>query len=88
MAAANADLPSHNHLFSYETIRSQGSIMIQYPAPGVGQKLVPNIGTRTSDAAGSSASHAHNIVMGSGTITGNPTGFAVKYVDFILASKV
>lgn len=88
VAPGVADLPSHRHNFPYVTMNFQGSIMISYPAnPLTGQYLVSSIGTTTSGTNAGDGIHNHGIALGSGTVVGNPTGFAVKYIDFILASK-
>lgn len=85
---AVADLPSHRHSFIYTTIKSTGSIMISYPAnPLTGQYLATGMGITTSGTSTGTGVHSHGIQVGSGTVVGNPTGFAVKYIDFILASK-
>lgn len=88
VVSADADLPSHQHQFAYATAISNGQIMISYPAnPLTGQYLVSSLSTTTSGAAGSGSTHNHGIASGSSTIAGNPTGFNVKYIDFIMASK-
>lgn len=88
-ADGTADLPSHQHSFSYNTVSptNMGSIVIMFsPNPLVGQYLVSTLGTTTSGPSGGGGVHNHSI-SSSGTITGGPTGFGVTYVDFILASK-
>lgn len=88
VAPAVADLPAHQHTFSYSTVRFNGSIMISYPAnPLAGQYLVTGMGITTSGVSTGTGVHSHGIQLGSGTVVGNPTGFGVKYIDFILASK-
>lgn len=88
VAPAVADLPSHRHTFAYSTIISTGTIMISYPSnPLTGQYLATSMGTTTSGTSTGTGVHSHGIQVGSGTVVGNPTGFAVKYIDFILASK-
>lgn len=85
VVSADGDLPSHSHPFPYVTSISSGSIMVSYTSGY--SYIVSSIGTKTAAASGSGSAHTHTIQLGSGTITGNPTGFAVTYVDFILASK-
>lgn len=85
VVSADGDLPSHNHPFGYVTVISLGQIMVSYTPTG--QYVTSSIGTKTAAAAGTGSAHTHIIQLGSGTITGNPTGFAVTYVDFILAAK-
>lgn len=88
VAPAVADLPAHQHTYSYTTVRFNGAIMISYPAnPLAGQYLVTGMGITTSGVSTGTGVHSHGIQVGSGTVVGNPTGFAVKYIDFILASK-
>lgn len=88
VVSADADLPSHQHQFAYTTVISNGQIMISYPAnPLAGQYMVSTMGTGAAGASGSGSTHNHGIASGSSTIAGNPTGFNVKYIDFIMASK-
>lgn len=85
---AVADLPSHRHSFAYAALISTGTIVISYPAnPLTGQYMVTNIGRTTSGTNTGDGVHNHGIALGSGSVVGNPTGFSVKYVDLILASK-
>jgi hypothetical protein len=89
VATAAGDLPSHNHTYSYETATG-ASAMGQYPGtfPGPSTYFVTSMSTTTSGTYPGPSDHNHGVVLGSGSITsGGPTGFAVKYIDFILASK-
>lgn len=85
VAEGISDLPSHQHTFSYESMISQGQIMVSYP--GGGQYVVTSMGTTTTSPGGSPNPHTHG-VSATGSITSSATGFGVKYVDFIQASKV
>lgn len=88
VAPAVADLPSHRHSFAYTTVISNGQIMISYPSnPLTGQYLVDGLGRTNSGTNTGDGVHNHGVALGSGTVVGNPTGFAVKYLDLILASK-
>lgn len=88
IAPATADLPSHQHTFNYESVGpvNQGQIVVMFNGPPT-TDAVSTIGLTSSNPGGSSADHAHGIAVSGGTVTGGPTGFAVTYVDFILASK-
>lgn len=86
MVATLADLPAHTHTFNYETRNFANPV--RYTAPGSSYlyTIPTSTFTTTNGPAGSGTPHSHGF-LATGGITGGPTGFAVKYVDFILCSK-
>jgi hypothetical protein len=77
-------IPSHTHTFLRNTGTTgggAGSVLLGGNSP-------PN-GSVTTDATGGGGSHTHpfSFSSGSGTFSGNAINLAVKYYDFIIASK-
>jgi hypothetical protein len=80
-----ADLPTHNH-----------SVSMYVHTPGPHAMKPSGAGVNTAQAAAPTAfgpntdpgPHSHSISGSAVPVTGGPGLFAVRYVDFILASKV
>jgi hypothetical protein len=81
---ATADIPSHTHTVGQTNTGSNANyngVLV-----GAGTPIVPNgtgSTTQTSVATGGGGSHSH----GAASFTGNAINLAVKYYDFIIASK-
>jgi hypothetical protein len=80
-------IPSHNHPSSFVGNNEGNVTGIQ--AANYGVENVGDPGTKTVVNQGGGGSHTHpfSFSSGSGTFSGNAINLAVKYYDFIIASK-
>jgi hypothetical protein len=79
-------IPSHNH--TYTAFALSPGPAGGPPISGYGPRQASNpTGTTSSTGGGGDHTHPFSFSSGSGTFSGNAINLAVKYYDFIIASK-
>jgi hypothetical protein len=78
-------IPSHTHTFDVWPNTSPASVRVSSAATSPS----PAVGSFTTNGTGGDGSHTHpfSFSSGSGTFSGNAIDLAVKYYDFIIATK-
>jgi len=83
-------IPSHNHIISTNTVSPGQPLNLgRDPNNSSSTQQVMNPGNPLIGATGGGGDHTHpfSFSSGSGTFSGNAINLAVKYYDFIIASK-